>query len=220
MSFPPSCAFELPGWSLFWAQLAATGKASEALATLRAEVAERVRASVKLEELAAHPTAAAMRKLFRQAGCDPTRWRPSSEALARRMLKGEELPAISPLVDLNNCLSLELLVPACVLAAGTVTGPVTLRAGRAGETMDSLRGPVSLEGKPLLADALGPFSTPITDSQRVKVSPETREAWLVAYLPRGVVGEGCVHGALQYLLSQAPVAEVLATAYFPGIEGE
>lgn len=213
MSFPPICALQLRGWGLFWAQLEATGEGHEELAQLRREVAGRARASHRMEGLPQHPTVAAVRTLFRQAGCDPTRWRPSSEALARRVLKGEELPPILPLVDINNCLSLELSIPACVLAAGTVQGAVTLRAGEAGETMLSLRGPVSLEGKPLLADELGPFSTPITDSQRVKVTPETREAWLVAYLPMGFVGESCVRDAMDFLLSQAPVARVLAYAF-------
>lgn len=210
--FPPRVNMALPGWGLFWAEMVATGEGDGALARLRREVGERARASHRLEELPQHPTVAAVRKLFRQAGCDPTRWRPSSEALARRVLKGEELPAILPLVDINNCLSLELLVPACVMAAGAVQGPVTLRAGQALETMLSLRGPVSLEGKPLLADDLGPFSTPITDSQRVRVTAETREAWLVVYLPQGVVSGDCVREALAFLLAEAPVARVLATA--------
>jgi len=216
MGFPPLLSFELPGWSLYWAHLAATGRGEQALARLREDVGARCRASHTLETLPSHPTVAAVRKLFRQAGCDPTRWRPSSEALVRRILKGEALPAIAPLVDLNNCLSVELLVPACVLAAGSVGQDVVLRAGREGESMLSLRGEVGLAGKPLLADAAGPFSTPITDSQRVKVLPETREAWLVAYLPAGVVTEGCVTGALRFLLEEAPVAEVLGTAFFPG----
>ncbi|MEW5877066.1 MAG: phenylalanine--tRNA ligase beta subunit-related protein [Acidobacteriota bacterium] len=213
MSFPPRCDLQLPGWGLFWAEMVATGEGSEALAQLRREVAQRARDSHRLEELPDHPTVAAVRKLFRQAGCDPTRWRPSSEALARRVLKGEELPAISPLVDINNCLSLELLVPACVMAAGTMRGKVTLRAGKPGETMLSLRGPVGLEGKPLLADEEGPFGTPITDSQRVKLTPETQEAWLVVYLPMGVVEENCVRSALDFLLNQAPVARVVASAF-------
>lgn len=217
MGFPPRVSLELPGWSLYWAHLAATGSGTEAMEQLRDDVAARCRASHTLESLPSHPTVTALRKLFRQAGCDPTRWRPSSEALARRILKGEPLPAIAPLVDLNNCLSVELLVPACVLAAGSVGQEVVLRAGREGESMVSLRGEVSLAGKPLLADAMGPFSTPITDSQRVKVLPQTPEVWLVAYLPSGVVTEGCVAGALSFLLEQAPVASVLSTAFVPGV---
>ncbi|MCS7183564.1 MAG: phenylalanine--tRNA ligase beta subunit-related protein [Thermoanaerobaculum sp.] len=220
MVFPPKVRFELPGWSLYWARLAATGLAAGELARLRQEVAQRLRASVSLEDLAQHPTAAAVRRLFRQAGCDPTRWRPSSEALARRLLKGEAIPAISPLVDLNNCLSVELLVPACVLREGSVRGTLNLRAGRHGEVLNSLRGTMPLEGKPLLTDEEGPFSTPISDAQRVKVHEDTDRVWLVAYLPQGVVSQECVRQALKSLLNQAPVAKVEGEEYLVGFYPE
>jgi DNA/RNA-binding domain of Phe-tRNA-synthetase-like protein len=203
---------ELPGWTLVWTELELQAGGEAALAALRAEVAERARASHALERLAEHPTAAAVRRLFRQAGCDPTRHRPSSEALLRRILKGEELPAIHPLVDLNNCLSGELVVPACVMAFGSVTPPFTLRAGLPGESMLSMRGPYELHGKPLLADTAGPFGTPITDSERVRVGPGTERVWLVAYLPSGVVDAACAGSALARLLGEAPVARVLAGA--------
>jgi DNA/RNA-binding domain of Phe-tRNA-synthetase-like protein len=216
-SFPPVVVHVLEGWTLFWAELELRGNAREALTALRTEVAGRARASHTIEGLAAHPTAAAVRRLFRQAGCDPTRHRPSSEALLRRLLKGEELPAIHPLVDLNNCLSVELVVPACVMAEGAATPPFVLRAGREGETMLSLRGPYDLHGKPLLADAMGPFGTPITDSERVRVTPQTRRALLIAYLPAGVVGPECARGAVGMLLGEAPVARVLGTAVTPAI---
>ena len=211
-TFPPEVRHELDGWVLWWADLALRPGADEALRALRAEVAGRARASHSLAALAEHPTAAAVRRLFRQAGCDPTRHRPSSEALLRRVLKGEELPAIHPFVDLNNCLSVELAVPSCVMSLGSVTPPCTLRAGTAGESMLSMRGAYELHGKPLLADAAGPFGTPITDSERVRVLGGTERAWLVVYLPSGVVEEGCAASALDVLLSAAPAAELLAAA--------
>lgn len=203
---------ELPGWTLFWADLELQAGSEAALASLRTDVRARARASHTLEGLSTHPTGAAVRKLFRQAGCDPTRHRPSSEALLRRVLKGEELPAIHPLVDINNCLSVELVVPGCVMALGSAAPPFVLRAGRDGEAMLSMRGPYELHGKPLLADGEGPFGTPITDSERVRVGEETTRAWLVAYLPAGVVDVGCAREALDRLVAQAPVARVLATA--------
>ncbi|HKV07406.1 MAG TPA: phenylalanine--tRNA ligase beta subunit-related protein [Thermoanaerobaculia bacterium] len=199
---------ELPGWELFWVHLETAPEPEAPLAALREAVAERARSTWTLETLPERPAVAAMRKLFRAAGCDPTRYRPSSEALLRRVLKGEALPAIHPLVDLNNCLSVALALPCCIVAEGSFTPPVTLRAGTAGESYESLRGPFNLEGKPLLADSEGPFGTPITDSQRVKVTDGTRRAWLVAYLPAGVVTLEAAHRELEALLAEAPVAKI------------
>ncbi|MGD1148274.1 MAG: phenylalanine--tRNA ligase beta subunit-related protein [Thermoanaerobaculaceae bacterium] len=211
-TFPPDVRHELAGWVLWWADLTLKRGVGVDLAALRREVAARARASHALERLAKHPTAAAVRKLFRQAGCDPTRHRPSSEGLLRRILKGEELPAIHPFVDLNNCLSVSLVVPACVMTLGSATPPFTLRAGKPGESMLSMRGPYDLNGKPLLADAEGPFGTPITDSERVRVLPGTERALLVAYLPAGVVEPECAAAALAQLLSAAPALEAGVTA--------
>lgn len=202
---------ELPGWELAWVRLiaeSAIDSPDERLAALRRDVSELARAALEGADLASHATVAAMRKLFRAAGCDPTRYRPSSEALLRRVLKGEDLPAIHPFVDLNNCLSVELAVPSCVMEEGTVAPPLTLRAGRPGESYESLRGPFNLEGKPLLADAAGPFGSPITDSQRVKVTEATRQVWIVAYLPAGIVTPAAVRAKLSELLAKAPIARL------------
>ena len=209
MQAPPfPITHELDGWDLFWARLETIPGRDQELEDLRRRAGERARAEWNGEGLAHDPTVAALRSLFRAAGCDPTRYRPSSEALIRRLLKGDDLPAIHPLVDLNNCLSVALAVPCCIVATGSFTPPVALRAGRAGESYESLRGPFNLEGKPLLADAEGPFGTPITDSQRVKVTGGTRGAWIVAYLPAGVVAPEAAAKALDDLLAGAAVAKV------------
>lgn len=187
MSTPFQLDMQLPGWELFWALIEAEEGTGERTAALLRETSELARASLEGIDLASHATVSAIRKLFRAAGTDPTRYRPSSEALLRRVLKGEDLPAIHPLVDLNNCLSIELAVPCCVMREGTFTPPLVLRAGGPGESYESLRGPFNLEGKPLLTDAEGPLDTPITGGVRVKIQEDTRRAWMVAYLPAGVV---------------------------------
>ena len=208
--FPPDVRHELPGWTLLWADVEVVSAGAGPLAALREAAADRARVSHSLAALSEHPTVAALRRLFRQAGCDPTRYRPSSEALLRRVLKGEALPVIHPLVDLNNCLSVELACPACVMNVPHLRPPFVLRAGRAGEAYESLRGPFNLEGKPLLADAEGPCDAPITGGERVKVLPETRRAWLVVYMPSEVLGRECGEGALRALIDAAPVARMHA----------
>jgi len=202
---------ELEGWELAWFELETGGHGGgrEALALRGRRFAAGLRATTTTATLADDPAVAAMRRLFRAAGTDPTRYRPSSEALLRRLVKGEELPAIHPLVDLNNQLSVELRVPCCVLRHGSFAFPVVLRAGREEESLDAMRGPLALAGKPLLEDAAGPFGTPITDGHRVKVLPETARAWLVAYLPAGRISPGEAEAALAAILADAPVARRL-----------
>jgi len=201
---------ELAGWELAWFRLEASGEAGAlaALGARRTRVAEELRARFTPGELGEDPAVAAPRRLFKAAGTDPGRYRPSSEALLRRLLKGEELASIHPLVDLNNQLSIELKVPACVLREGSFSPPVVLRAGRPGEILDAMRGPLDLAGKPLLEDGPGPFGTPITDSHRVKILPDSTAAWLVAYLPAGLVGEPAARARLVEILGEAPVARL------------
>lgn len=210
-TFPPTVSHALPGWRLFWADLELLPGGREELTRLRIDVAARARTSYSLDTLSQHPTVASIRKLFRQAGCDPTRYRPSNEALLRRLLKGEEMPAISPLVDLNNCLSAELAVPVCVMDVRAIEGPFVFRAGAPGESYESLRGPFNLEGKPLLVDAKGPADTPITGGVRVKARDDTTRAWLVAYMPLETTTDDCGRQALESLTGEAPVARIHGT---------
>lgn len=207
--------FELDGWSLFFARLERLSGFGEELASMRDSSVERARERLDLLNLASHPTVAALRRLFRAAGCDPTRYRPSSEALIRRVLKGASLPAINPLVDLNNCLSLALAVPCCVMADEAVGPPYVWRSGLPGESYESLKGPFNLEGKPLLVDVHGPCDVPITGSQRVKIQADTQRAVLVAYLPAGVVSAAVAREQLERLLAAAPMARILGSCYRP-----
>ena len=182
---------------------------------MRREVADKVRSAYRIKTLGEQPIVAAIRRLFRQAGCDPGRYRPASEALLRRLLKGEDLPAIHPLVDLGNCVSAELAVPVCIADPTTIDPPLVWRAGLAGETMASLKGPFNLEGKPLLLDRRGPVDVPIAGSLRVKVTAATSRAWLVAYLPAGVLDAGRARDALEAVVAAAPVATVRGTGITP-----
>jgi DNA/RNA-binding domain of Phe-tRNA-synthetase-like protein len=212
MQKPPfDVRMELDGWALFWAYVELVEGAEERLAALRSLVVERARERMKLESLSAVPVVKAMRLLFRAAGCDPTRYRPSSEALLRRILKGEEIPAIHPLVDLSNTLSAELAVPCCVMSEGMFHPPFLFRAGRPGESYQSLRGPFNLEGKPLLCDVHGPLDCPITGNDTVKVTAATQRAWLVVYLPAEAADPASASDFLETQVRAAPVVRILRT---------
>ena len=198
---------QLEGWRLFWAQLRVEEVNSSNLAARRRQIAESARSRFPdTASISGDPVVAALRTLFRAAGCDPTRYRPASEALLRRLVKGGELPEIFPLVDLNNCLSAELAVPCCVMVEGSFSEPMTWRSGVEGESYESLRGPFNLEKKPVLFDEDGPLDTPITGNVRVKVEPDTERAWLVAYMPAAELATAEAGAVLDRLVDGTGIA--------------
>ena len=132
------------------------------------------------------PGAADARTLYKAIGLDPTKTRPSNEALLRRALKGEPLYRINTLVDALNLVSLREQLPFGLYDLDHVRPPVVLRRGSTGEAYEGIRkGTVNLEGRPLLADADGPFGNPSSDSLRTSITLATRRAFVVAYAPAG-----------------------------------
>lgn len=207
MTTPFETDMQLDGWRLFWAHLEVHDIDQGTLAARRTKVAEAARERFSdTAAISSDPVVAALRKLFRAAGCDPTRYRPASEALLRRLVKGGELPEIFPLVDLSNCLSASLAVPCCVMFEGSFKVPLVWRSGTAGEDYESLRGPFNLENKPVLFDPEGPLDTPITGNVRVKVEADTKKAWLVAYMPASELDLKTADTCLRHLAEGTGIA--------------
>lgn len=130
---------------------------------------------------------AAVRAMYRRFGVDPTKTRPSSEALLRRVRKGDALPRVNNVVDVCNWCSLEFQVPYGLYDLARVGGGITLRAGRAGESYAGIRkDEVHLEGRLVLADEEGPFGNPTSDSARTMVTPAATSILTVIFAPAGV----------------------------------
>ena len=127
---------------------------------------------------------AAVRTMYKRVGLDPTRTRPSSEALLRRVRKGDPLPRINSLVDVCNWCSLEFQLPYGLYDAAQVEGDVELRIGREGESYPGIRkDDVNVGGRLTLADARGAFGNPTSDSARTMVTTETVSAIVVVFAP-------------------------------------
>jgi len=136
------------------------------------------------------PGVAETRGMFHRLGVDPTKSRPASEALLRRVLQGKGLPSIHPTVDVCNLASLEHQLPLGLYDRSHVKGSIVARVGRTGETYEGIRkGPVHLAGRPLLADEEGPFGAPTSDSARTQVTDATRTLLAVIYCPVDRPGE-------------------------------
>ena len=122
------------------------------------------------------------RQLYRAFGLDPTRTRPSSEALLRRVRRGEGIPRINTLVDLCNWGSLEVQLPYGLYDLDRVEPPVELRRGGPDEAYQGIRkDEVHLDGRPVLADARGPFGNPSSDSARTMVTEAARRVLVMVY---------------------------------------
>ena len=134
-----------------------------------------------------HPPAEviAVRTMYKRVGLDPTKTRPSSEALLRRVRKGDSLPHINAMVDVCNWCSLEFQLPYGLYDAARIDGDVELRLGRDGEQYTGIRkDAVHVGGRITLADANGAFGNPTSDSARTMVTTATTSALLVVFAPR------------------------------------
>ena len=128
-----------------------------------------------------------VRTMYKRVGLDPTKTRPSSEALLRRVRKGDTLPRINSMVDVCNWCSLEFQLPYGLYDAAKIDGDVELRIGRGGESYAGIRkDDVHVDGRIALADAVGPFGNPTSDSARTMVTTATTRALLVVFAPRDV----------------------------------
>lgn len=127
----------------------------------------------------------AARTLYRAFGIDPTRTRPSSEALLRRALKGRDLYRISNVVDVGNWVSLEFLLPLGLYDRDAIVGETaTLRVGAPGEEYEGIRkGTVHVAERLCVADELGAFGSPTSDSLRTSVHEGTRALAAVVFGP-------------------------------------
>ena len=131
--------------------------------------------------------AAAVRTMYKRVGIDPTKRRPSSEALLRRVRKGEGLPRINSMVDVCNWCSLEFQLPYGLYDAAHIEGGVVLRLGKEGESYPGIRkDDVHVGGRITLADNRGPFGNPTSDSARTMVTPATTRALVVVFAPREI----------------------------------
>ena len=127
---------------------------------------------------------AAVRTMYKRVGLDPTKTRPSSEALLRRVLKGSALPRINTMVDVINWCSVEFQLPYGLYDASRIDGSVTMRLGRDGEEYAGIRKDVvHVAGRIAVADASGPFGNPTSDSARTMVTTATTAALVVVYAP-------------------------------------
>lgn len=148
---------------------------SDELWSLLVRACDDIRSVTELSDINKRPGIKATRDVYKALGKEPNRYRPSSEVLCRRAVKGLELYRINALVDLINVLSLLSGYSIGGFDASKIDGDVlTLGVGREGEPFEAIgRGMLNICGMPVYRDNTGGIGTPTSDNERTKLDLST-----------------------------------------------
>jgi DNA/RNA-binding domain of Phe-tRNA-synthetase-like protein len=178
---------------------------NEQLSRLQKKVYDEVRREHDVETLKDHSTVRAYRDFYWKLDIDPTKTRPSGEALLRRVLNGNELPHISTLVDAYNLASMQTIVPISGFDRDTLKLPFQVRfANDEAFTGIGMSKPMLLTKKMLvLTDEKQVVCIyPYRDSDNTKITMQTRNAVIVGYGAPRITGDqliGAVEKTLEYI---------------------
>jgi DNA/RNA-binding domain of Phe-tRNA-synthetase-like protein len=122
------------------------------------------------------------RRLYKAFHVDPTKHRPSSEALWRRLRDRNDFPAVNPAVDLTNLLSLTHQVCYGLYDLARLRPPAVIALGETGDEYQGIRKEtLTFAGKIVLRDGLGAFGNPSSDSLRASVGESSRDILQVLF---------------------------------------
>ena len=151
------------------------------------------------EDIKLQPAIAATREAYKRCGKDPSRYRPSGEALCRRILRGISLYQIDTLVDLINLVSIRFGYSIGGFDADKIVGDaLVLGIGKAGEPYEGIgRGELNIEGMPVYRDAVGGIGTPTSDNERTKLELGTTHLLTII---NGYSGKEGLRDAADYMI--------------------
>ena len=158
---------------------------SQEFLKLQSEVAK----IYNMEELTKLPPIMAVRAMYKKLDFDPSRYRPASESLVRRVLQQKGIYYVNSAVDASNYCSLKYLMPFGLYDLDQIEGAVVYRRAHGGAYENMGGRMVSTEGKPFLTDNKGVFGNPTSDSRRTAVSLSTRNLLSVVYAGSGAAQE-------------------------------
>lgn len=163
------------------------GPTSNDLLRRREDMATEMRMTIGERPLSELEPVRQTRKLYHALGIDPTKDRPSSERLLRRVVQGRELPTVNQLVDAVHLVSLTVQTPLGIYDWDKIAPPVLVRIGRPDESFTTTSGKLfRAGGRIVLVDGESVFGSPSQDSERSKVRDGTVRALSIIWAPAGV----------------------------------
>jgi DNA/RNA-binding domain of Phe-tRNA-synthetase-like protein len=156
-------------------------------------LAEKAKAHVSLNDLKDDPVVAAFRSFYWRIGVDPTKQRPASEALIRRMLQGNSIHSVNYIVDAGNIASIRTRIPIGLYDFEEIKGSLSLSMSKGGEPFVDVSGKRSKTTEEIvLKDELGVIHLfPHRDCERTKITAATKKVLVLACKVLGVTEEMC-----------------------------
>ena len=143
------------------------------------KASDEVEKLTAIEDISKHPVLQDGRRAYKAFGKDPARYRISSDALLRRIVKGKGIYFVNNIVDINNLISIKSAFPICAFDKSDIHPPFVFRIGGKDEEYEGIgRGRLNIEGLPVFSDEKGSFGSPTSDSERVKIKESTTELWM------------------------------------------
>lgn len=172
--------------------------------------------TTQLNDIKKQPVIAATREAYKRCGKDPGRYRPSAEALRRRLMRGIELYQIDTLVDLINLVSLRTGHSIGGFDADKIQGThLELGIGKVDEPFEGIgRGELNIGGLPVYRDAIGGIGTPTSDNERTKMGLETTHILAIVNGYNGKEGLKEAAEMIQDLLKKYGEADEVTITYF------
>ena len=134
----------------------------------------------RMQDIKNRPAILATRNTYKALGKEPNRYRPSPEALSRRIVRGDALYQIDTAVDLINLISLQSGYSIGGFDADRVKGNLTLGVGQENEKFEAIgRGQLNIAGLPVYRDDVGGIGTPTSDEERTKITSETNKLLMI-----------------------------------------
>ena len=161
---------------------------SDSLKEELALLEQRVMKQLTLETLLKEPRIAAARAGYKSLGKDPSRYRLSTEALLRRLIKGNGLYYVNNAVDIGNILSAQTQRSVAVLDEDKIEGDILIRIGKDEPYEGIGRGNINIENIPVYCDEVGPFGTPTSDTPRTRITETTKNILVFITSCNGVDG--------------------------------
>ncbi|MBI9054506.1 MAG: hypothetical protein JEY96_11855 [Bacteroidales bacterium] len=137
-------------------------------------VCNKFAANHKVEDISKIQIISDSRKAYKALGKDPARYRLSSEALLRRIVKEKGIYKINNIVDINNLISISSYYSICAFDTIKLQDPIEFTIGTKEDEYYGIgRGLLNIENLPVFEDQIGKFGSPTSDSERVKITNET-----------------------------------------------